>query len=138
MINSLAGRNGRGGRSGRGRGGKNDRYYFAYMAAKQIEMLFDADSLCMDTYLRSYMDEAGFIPVSIVCSYYNVACYGADYYDVINKIKQLSNQHNEYKIEIDLENEVIRLKKRFSVFRVIEDTAVELTIGEFRLTECYN
>ena len=61
----------------------------------------------MDTFVRAYMDEAGYVPVPLLCSYQNVACFGAPYVDVIEKLKKLPA---ESKIELDASNETLRLK----------------------------
>lgn len=63
----------------------------------------------MDTFVRSYMDEAGYVPISLVCNYYNVACYGCSYYDIVNKLKEVEGKSKYY--ELDAENETIRLKE---------------------------
>lgn len=73
------------------------------------DLIFSPDSLCMDTYVRGYMDEAGYVPVALACSYYNVACYGCSYYDIVNKLKEVSTRCKF--IELDSENETIRLKE---------------------------
>lgn len=62
----------------------------------------------MDTYVRAYMDEAGYVPIGLVCNYQNVMCYGCSYYDIVNKLKEVANRSKFY--ELDTENETIRLK----------------------------
>lgn len=34
---------------------------------------FTVDFLCQDTFLRSYMDEAGYVPIAFVCNFPAVA-----------------------------------------------------------------
>jgi hypothetical protein len=63
----------------------------------------------MDTYVRAYMDEAGFVPIALVCNYYNVACYGSTYYDILNKLQEVAAKSKYY--EVDIDNETIRLKE---------------------------
>lgn len=37
------------------------------------EAHFTVDFLCQDTFLRSYMDEAGYVPIAFVCNFPAVA-----------------------------------------------------------------
>ena len=62
----------------------------------------------MDTYIRTYMDEEGYVPVSLVCTYQNVSCYGCSYYDILNKLKEVAIKSKYY--EMDTENDLLRLK----------------------------
>eukprot|EP00981_Chlorochromonas_danica_P011551 scaffold4102_cov174-Ochromonas_danica.AAC.5 len=96
--------NGRAGASagGRGRGRlgnsqrtKADRSYFAYLAVQQIDQIFNPDSLCMDTYVRAYMDEAGYVPIGL----------------------EVANRSKFY--ELDTENETIRLKNGWEKFLLV-------------------
>lgn len=61
----------------------------------------------MDTFVRSYMDEAGFVPLPLLCTYQNVACFAAPFYDVVEKMKNLQP---DSKIEFDASNDTVRLK----------------------------
>lgn len=61
----------------------------------------------MDTYIRSFMDEAGFIPVAVALNYPNVAAVCAVYEDVLHRLQE--NSTNSI-LEVDLINETIRLK----------------------------
>lgn len=63
----------------------------------------------MDTYVRAYMDVEGYVPIALVCNYYNVACFGCSYYDILNKLKEVAGRSKFY--ELDEENETIRLKE---------------------------
>jgi len=119
--NNINGRGGgrggfRGGRGGgRGRGNypqlsKQDRTYFAYMAVQQIELIFTPDNLCMDTYIRSYMDEAGYVPIALVCGYPHVQQFGALYNDIVARLQETC-ESERCVVEIDVNNETIRLKQ---------------------------
>mmetsp|Transcript_66655 Transcript_66655/g.131102 ORF Transcript_66655/g.131102 Transcript_66655/m.131102 type:complete len:223 (+) Transcript_66655:83-751(+) len=116
-----SGRRGSGG-GGRGGGGRHnqgnamdytnylspaDRNYLSHMASQQIEFIFNLDNLCRDTFVRSYMDEDGFVPLPLLCTYQNVAAFGAPYYDVAEKLKALPPTST---IEFNAHNETIRLK----------------------------
>lgn len=116
------------GRGGRGSGGRSpnngqpyrskaDRSYYAYLAVQQIDSIFNPDSLCIDTYIRTYMDEEGYVPVSLVCAYQNVVCYGCSYYDIVNKLKEVAIKSKFY--EMDTENECLRLKNDWKKVRSI-------------------
>ena len=61
----------------------------------------------MDTYFRSFMDEAGYSPLFFVASYPNVAYYGATLIDIMTKI----SAKEDSPLEVDQENETIRLKE---------------------------
>lgn len=62
----------------------------------------------MDTYVRAYMDEAGYVPLSLLCGYQNVAQYQCSYNDILNKLKETVGKCKF--IEIDEDNETLRLK----------------------------
>lgn len=61
----------------------------------------------MDTFVRSYMDEAGFVPLPLLCTYQNVSCFGAPFYDIVEKMKVLQP---DSRIEFDASNDTVRLK----------------------------
>ena len=69
------------------------------------DQIFSVDNLCRDTYLRSFMDEAGYIPIAFVCNFPNIICYGADYQLIIKYLMESSY------IEVDIVNETMRLKE---------------------------
>ncbi len=65
----------------------------------------------MDTYIRAYMDEAGFVPIALVCGYPNVAAFGAYYADIVARIQErILETTSPSVIEVDAVNETIRLK----------------------------
>ena len=71
------------------------------------EFIFNLDNLCGDTFVRAYMDVDGFVPLPLLCTYQNVACYCAPYADVVEKMKALSA---ESPIEFNATNETVRIK----------------------------
>lgn len=85
-----------------------DRSYFSYLACQQIDQIFNPDSLCIDTFIRSYMDEAGYVPLSLVVTYQNVASFQCTYNDILKKMKEVVGKCKY--IELDSDNETIRLK----------------------------
>jgi len=65
----------------------------------------------MDTFLRSYMDEDGFVPIALVCSYQNVSCYGLAMEEFLAKF-----QSQEFAtLEVDLENEKLKRKEKWEM-----------------------
>lgn len=68
----------------------------------------------MDTYIRAYMDEAGYVPISLVCGYPHVSYCGAIYSDIVSRLKELGESSV---IEIDADNETIRLKEGWDMVR---------------------
>jgi len=60
-----------------------DRNYYTQLGMQQIELLFSTDYLSTDTYLRSFMDFEGFVPVMLVLGYPNVACCGCTLEDIV-------------------------------------------------------
>jgi hypothetical protein len=62
----------------------------------------------MDTFVRSYMDVEGYVPLSLLYQYQNVACVGALYYDVVEKAKNL---HPQSVIEYDATTDTVRVKE---------------------------
>lgn len=53
------------------------------------------------------MDEDGFVPLPLLCTYQNVAGFGAMYVDVAEKLQALPPTSN---IEYNATNETVRLK----------------------------
>lgn len=70
----------------------------------------------MDTYIRSYMDEAGFVPIALVLGYPNVAGFYAQYYDIVQRLQEISESSL---LEVDIANETIRLKEGWEVVLTI-------------------
>jgi hypothetical protein len=73
------------------------------MAVQLIEYYFSDDSLSCDTFVRSYFDTAGYIPIAFVCNFPDIVAIGAFYEDIVS---QLSASE---KFEIDAENETMRV-----------------------------
>jgi hypothetical protein len=53
------------------------------------------------------MDEDGYVPLPLLCTYQNVAGFGAMYVDVVEKLQSLPSTSN---IEFNATNETVRLK----------------------------
>ena len=70
-------------------------------------MLYDVENLCRDTFLRSYMDESGYIPIPFICNY--ISCFGVNYSDIIQHLQESTI------LEVNIENETIRLKENWQM-----------------------
>jgi La domain len=133
-IGSNRGGGGRGRGRGRGRGGGGDgsyyghqhfvptlsdadREYYCHMAHQQIEYIFSGDNLCLDTYVRAYMDEEGYVPIALVCNYPNVAHYGLEYTDIVAKLAKTCEASTSM-LEVDVENETVRVRSGWEMVRV--------------------
>lgn len=79
------------------------RQQYAAMAVQLLEFYFSDDSLSCDTFVRSYFDTAGYIPIAFVCNFPDVVAIGAFYEDIVGQLS-LSE-----KFEIDAENETMRV-----------------------------
>jgi hypothetical protein len=55
------------------------------------------------------MDEAGFVPIALVCGYPHVAGYGAPYNDIVSRVQEVAAVETSV-FEADLNNETIRLR----------------------------
>jgi hypothetical protein len=53
------------------------------------------------------MDEAGFVPITLLCGYYSVAVCNAPYEDIILRLVEACEKNE---LEIDVANETVRLK----------------------------
>ena len=84
------------------------------------------DNLCMDTFIRSYMDVEGFVPIALVSSYQNVACFGALIQDIIARLQETAQMS---RLEVDAVNETVRLKDGWDMV----STALLKDIGGFYL-----
>ncbi|MCO5548011.1 hypothetical protein L7F22_001467 [Adiantum nelumboides] len=60
------------------------------MVVKQIEYYFSVENLCRDIYLRSKMDEWGFVPVSVIANFNRVRAITSNPYFIIEALR-LSN-----------------------------------------------
>ena len=74
-------------------------------------MLYTVENLCRDTFLRSYMDEAGYIPILFVCNF--ISSFGVNYPDVVELLK------SSEVLEVDNANETIRLKNKWEMVNII-------------------
>lgn len=79
------------------------RQQYAAMAVQLIEHYFSTDSLSCDTFMRSYFDTAGFIPIAFVCNFPDIVSIGAFYEDILTQLTA-SEQ-----FEIDAENDTMRV-----------------------------
>lgn len=107
----------KGGKAGKSRQGgyyadtPETRAYLAGLAVAQMECVMSADNLCMDTFVRSFMDEAGYIPVAYLCNYQNVAACGAPYESILQALSA------SLVFEADLPNETLRLRDKWQQVR---------------------
>ena len=81
-----------------------NRQQYAAMAVQLLEYYFSDDSLSCDTFVRSYLDTEGYIPIGFVCNFPDIVAIGAYYEDIIAQLRQSE------RFEIDEENETIRVK----------------------------
>ncbi|CAN0520497.1 unnamed protein product, partial [Ectocarpus sp. 12 AP-2014] len=52
------------------------------LAVRQIEFYFTVENLCRDIFMRSYMDEEGYIPIAFVANFPGVARFGVELEDI--------------------------------------------------------
>ena len=85
--------------------------YHSHVAASAIESMFNVDYLCQDSYLRSFMDREGWLPIAFVYSYPAVSlacCNGyADHNVILDKLAA-----NE-SFEVNKTFETIRLRSNW-------------------------
>ena len=83
------------------------------------EYLFSEENLCMDTFIRSYMDIQGNVPLGVVCSYQNVAYFNIPPNEVFAKLIALQNATGgagvSVGLEIDEANELMRRKEKWEM-----------------------
>lgn len=80
------------------------RKQYAGMAVQLLEHYFSDDSLSCDTFVRSYFDTAGYIPIAFVCNFPDIVAIGAFYEDILAQLK------DSEKFEIDEVNDTMRVK----------------------------
>lgn len=78
------------------------------------ELIFSEENLCMDTFIRSYMDEAGYVPLSVVCSYQNVACFGFTVDEILEKLPSLTSN----RFEFDTVHQTMKLAEKWNMVRM--------------------
>lgn len=71
----------------------------------------------MDTYIRPNMDECGYIPIAYICNFPNVASIGATYEEIL-KAMEAQCKFDTFKLELDGENETIRVKENWKMWLV--------------------
>eukprot|EP01041_Mallomonas_annulata_P009402 gene9402-19508_t len=86
------------------------RTYYAKVAVYNIEMLFNVESLCRDTFLRAYMDEAGYIPIPFLCNY--ISSFGVNYQEIVTLLQESET------LEVDVPNETVRLKENWQMWLI--------------------
>jgi len=97
------------------------REYYAHMAVQQIELLYTIDTLCVDTYFRSYMDEEGYVPMALLASYPQVACYASTIEDLSSKL----HAKEDSILEVDVTNETVRLKEGWEMWLMPNSTGAK-------------
>lgn len=94
--------------------------YYGHLAAQQVEYLFSEENLCMDTYIRSYMDVQGNVPLGVVCSYPVVAYFNVPPAEILQKLIALQAITGRtgvtVALEIDVENELIKRKDKWEMW----------------------
>lgn len=73
----------------------------------------------MDTFLRSYMDEAGYVPLGVVCAYPNVAYFNVPADVLMNALRNSVTQPT-CTVELDEAVGTIKLKNRWEMVRFLD------------------
>jgi hypothetical protein len=94
------------------------------------ELMFGIDHLCVNTYFRSFMDEEGYIPIAFVANYEHIACYGAPLDELMIKL----SQKEDAILDVDMENETIRLKEGWETVRASSPMLLLLLLLLFAIT----
>jgi la-related protein 1 len=81
-------------------------------AVVQIEYFFSIDELVRNIYLRKQMDCEGYLPAAVVFNFPSVLSYCIPYYDLLAAV----DVHAQT-IEVDFENECLRLKGGEAVYK---------------------
>ncbi|CAM9991889.1 unnamed protein product [Scytosiphon promiscuus] len=84
--------------------------YVTNMAVKQIEFYFTVENLCRDIFMRSYMDEEGYIPIAFVANFPGVARFGVELDDIVAGILASDT------LQVDIENETMRMREGWEVW----------------------
>ncbi|CAM9272652.1 unnamed protein product, partial [Choristocarpus tenellus] len=84
--------------------------YMTEMAVRQIEFYFTVENLCRDIFMRSYMDEEGYIPIAFVANFPGVARFGVDLEDIKKGVLA-----SEFMQVVDIENETMRMREGWEV-----------------------
>ena len=86
---------------------KGKTHLLKLLATNYRELLYGTDYLCVDTYFRSYMDVEGYVPMALLCSYPNIACYATPIEELVQKLAAKEDSL----LEVDSVNETVRLKE---------------------------
>ena len=71
----------------------------------------------MDSYIRPYMDEEGFIPIAYLCNFPNVASCGAKYEDILAAL-DVRSADPKCTVDVDRPNELVRVKGNFKMWLI--------------------
>ena len=74
-------------------------------AVAQVEYFFSASELAKNAFLRRHMDCCGYLPFGIMYNFPSVLAFRVPYMDFLHAVNDTSE-----KLEIDLENECVRIK----------------------------
>jgi la-related protein 1 len=92
---------------------ETDRNYFAHVALTELELLFHIENLATDMYIRSYMDEDGYRPYSLLLAYPSIIYSGADPNDLWFLLLKVQSEQETYFLEIDEARSLLRLKSDY-------------------------
>ncbi|CAM9165553.1 unnamed protein product [Ectocarpus sp. 13 AM-2016] len=84
--------------------------YMTNLAVRQIEFYFTVENLCRDIFMRSYMDEEGYIPIAFVANFPGVARFGVELEDITAGILASDT------LQVDTENETMRMREGWEVW----------------------
>jgi hypothetical protein len=89
-----------------------DLAYAVHIACGNIEYLFGSDSLAQDTYLRSLMDNEGFVPLLYIMQYPDLMYSPAP----TDAIFAALSKSTTSRLEVDSINETIRLRENWKSY----------------------
>lgn len=88
-----------------------DLAYAAHLSLQAIDYIFSADSLAMDTYLRSLFDMEGWVPLLYIAQYPAVSSCGASWEGLKSQVR-----NNSVMLDYREENDCVRLKQNWQMW----------------------
>lgn len=82
------------------------------LVIEEIKYIFSEQNLCLDTFIRSYMDEGGYVPLAIVACYTNVSPFGVPISDLVEAIKQIASDE----LEVDPVCQTVKVLEKWEMW----------------------
>ncbi|KAI5055609.1 hypothetical protein GOP47_0029130 [Adiantum capillus-veneris] len=107
-----------------------DPFSLQSMLLKQVDYYFSVENLCRDVFLRTHMDEEGFVPVSVIAQFNRIRSLSSNPMVILDAL--------QYSAVVEVQNDRIRRRNDRGKWRLLRDqvynvnrTQENLSVGNF-------